>query len=172
MIRSWWRRNRIPLAAIAVLLPLTVGVIAMNEWSEWDLGHATKPIVVPAGETASYGGATIGPATAEFADDPLAPQGTRVVSTIVLITPGDSPISCATPQLREAGGAGRQWDEASFELERDFDADRNTFCNSEVPIRYSLTLDYLVPDDAAGPFVIELESGEELPEFVRLVVEP
>lgn len=172
MTRGWWRRNAISLAAIAVLLPVTVGVIAVNEWSEWDLGHATKPITVPAGETVSYAGATIGPARAEFTDDPLAPPGTRVVSTTVLVDPGDSPIVCRTPHLREAEGAGRQWDEASLELERDFDAARNTFCSSEMPIRYSLTLDYLVPDDAEGPFVIELESGEELPVFVRLTIEP
>ncbi len=172
MTRGWWRRNAVSLAAIAVLLPVTVGVIAVKEWSEWDLGHATKPITVEVGDTVTYAGARIGPAKAEFVDDALAPAGTRVISTTVLVTPGATPIACRTPQLRETGGAGRQWDEASFELERDFDTERNTFCDSETPIRYSLTLDYLVPDDATGPFAIEIESGDELPEFVRLVVAP
>ncbi|MGZ8804291.1 MAG: hypothetical protein ACXWZG_03190, partial [Microbacterium sp.] len=162
----------VSLAAIAVLLPVTVGVIAVNEWSAWDTGHATRPITVAAGEAVTYAGATIGPAKAEFVDDPLAPAGTRVLSTTVLVEPGESPISCPSPHLRETGGAGRQWDEASLELERDFDTGRNTFCNSEMPIRYSLTLEYLVPDDATGPFEIEIESGDELPEFVRLIVEP
>lgn len=172
MTRGWWRRNAVSLASVAVLVPVTVGVIAVNEWSDYDLGHATKPITVAVGETVMYSGATIGPAKAEFADDPLAPAGTRVVSATVLVTPGSSPIACTTPVLREAGGAGRQWDEASFELDRDFDTERNTFCDSDVPIRYALTLDYLVPDDAIGPFAIEVESGDELPEFVRLVIEP
>lgn len=172
MTAGWWRRNAVALAAVAVLLPATVGVIAVNEWSEYDLGHGTKPITVTPGDTVSYGGATIGPAKASFADDPLAPAGTRVLSTSVLVNPGDDPIGCLTPQLQETGGAGRQWNEASAELERDFDADRNTFCDPELPIRYTLTLDYLVPDDATGPFAIELETGDELPEFVRLIVEP
>ncbi len=172
MTRGWWRRNAVSLVAIAVLLPATVGVIAVNEWSESDSGRATKPLTVAAGETVTYGGATVGPAKAEFAEDPLAPAGTRVVTATVLVTPGDSPLSCTTPQLHEAGAAGRQWNEASLELERDFDADRHSFCDPEVPIRYSLTLDYLVPDDAAGPFVIAVESADELPEFVRLIIAP
>ena len=172
MSGGWWRRNAVPLVLVAVLLPVTAGVVAVNEWSEWDLGHGTKPITVEPGESVSYGGATIGPAKAKFSTDAAAPPGTRVVSATVLVAPGDDPISCLTPHLREAGGAGRQWDEASYELERDFDSDRVTFCSSEMPIRYSLTLDYLVPVDATGPFTIELESGDELPRFVRLIVEP
>ena len=44
MTLGWWRRNGLPVAAIAVLLPLTVGVIGTNEWSEH--GRATQPIVV------------------------------------------------------------------------------------------------------------------------------
>jgi hypothetical protein len=169
---GWWRRNAIPLVVAAVLLPATAGVVAFNEWSEFDLGHGTKPVTVDPGESTAYAGATIGPARAEFSDDPAAPSGTRVVSAIVLVAPGDDPISCQSPRLRELGGAGRQWDEASFELDTDFDADRLTFCDPERPYRYSLTLHYLVPADAAGPFAIELESGDELPQYVRLVIAP
>jgi hypothetical protein len=172
MTRGWWRRNAVSLMVVAALLPLTAGVIAANQWSEWDIGHATRPITVAAGDSVSYDGGTIGPARARFDDDPVAPAGTRIVTATVLVTPGDSAISCPTPRLREAGGAGRQWDEASFELDREVDAERNTFCSPEMPIRYSLTLDYLVPEDATGPFAIEIESGNELPAFVRLIVEP
>ena len=172
MTRGWWRRNAVPLVVVAALLPVTAGVIAANEWSEWDIGHATKPVTVAAGDSVTYDDATIGPARARFDDDPGVPTGTRIVTASVLVTPGDSPISCPTPRLREAGGAGRQWDEASFELDREVDTERSTSCSSETPIRYSLTLDYLVPEDATGPFVIEIESGNELPAFVRLIVEP
>jgi len=172
MTGGWGRRNALWLALAAVLAPLTVGVVAANEWSEWDLGHSTKPITVAAGESTSYSGARVGPARAEFTTDPAAPAGSRVVSVTVLVEPGNDPISCATPLLRETGGAQRQWDEASFELERDFDANRTTFCSAEESLRYSLTLDYLVPEDAAGPFAIELQAGDALPRFLRLIVEP
>lgn len=172
MTRGWWRRNAVSLVAIAVLAPVTVGAIAVNEWSAYDLGHATKPIGVEPGESARYDGAQIGPASAEFTDAPGAPSGTRVVSATVLITPGEEPISCVAPVLREAGGAGRQWSEASFDLEREYDPALKTSCDSELPIRYSLTLRYLVPEDATGPFVIELSAADAYPHYVRLRVEP
>jgi hypothetical protein len=172
MTRGWWRRNAVALAAIAVLAPVTAGVIAVNEWSAYDLGHATKPISVEPGDSARYDGAQIGPASAVFTDAPGTPPGTRVVSATVLVAPGEEPISCVSPLLREAGGSGRQWSEASFDLEREYDPARKTSCDSELPIRYSLTLEYLVPEDATGPFVIELSAADELPRFVSLVVEP
>ena len=172
MTHGWWRRNAAALAALVVLVPVTVGVIAANEWSDWDLGHPTKATTVDAGDSTIYGGATIGPASAEFTDDAGIPPGTRVVHATILITPGDEPISCLSPILRETGGAQRQWDEASFELDRDYDPSLKTSCDSELPIRYSLTLDYLVPADATGPFALELSTGDALPQYVRLVVEP
>ncbi|MCR2808647.1 MULTISPECIES: hypothetical protein [unclassified Microbacterium] len=172
MTVGWWRRNAVSLGLVAVLLPVTAGVVALNEWSDWDLGHATKPITVEPGGAVDYAGAAIGPARARFADDPAAPEGTRLVSATVLVSPGTEPISCLSPQLREAGGAGRQWNEASAGLDRGYDPDRLTFCDSDLSIRYSLTLDYLVPEDAAGPFFIELASAAAIPQFVRLVIEP
>lgn len=172
MTHGWWRRNAAALAAVVVLVPVTVGVIAANEWSDGDLGHPTKATTVDAGDSAIYGGAIIGPANAEFTDDAGIPPGARVVHATVLITPADEPISCLSPLLRETGGAQRQWDEASFELDRDYDLALKTSCDSELPIRYSLTLDYLVPEDATGPFALELSTGDALPQFVRLVVEP
>lgn len=172
MTGGWWRRHGFSLAAVAVLLPVTVGVIAVNEWSAHDLGHATKPITVEPGASTRYDGARIGPATAEFSDADGAPSGTRVVTATVLVAPGDEPIACVSPTLRETGGAGRQWNEASFELDLEDDFEAKTSCDSTLPIRYSLTLNYLVPDDAAGPFAIELSTGDALPRFVSLVVAP
>lgn len=167
----WWRRNALALAALVVLIPLTVGVIAANEWSQYDAGHATQPIIVQAGDAARYDGAGIGPARAEFTDNPAAPAGSRVLRTTTLITPLDGPIACATPVLRELTGAKRQWDEASGLLDLDYDPEAHSTCDSERPIRYSLTLHYLLPDDAVGPFALDL-AGDPLPQFVRLVIEP
>ncbi|HWM17440.1 MAG TPA: hypothetical protein VNP97_12720 [Microbacterium sp.] len=172
MTGGWWRRNAISLAAIAVLLPVTVGVIAVNEWSEQGVPIGSGPIVVEPGAVVSYGGARVGPAKATFTDDPAAPSGARVVSTTVLVSPDDGPIRCLSPVLRELEGTGRQWDEASSELDRDFAADRRTFCDSERSIRYSLTLDYLVPSDATGPFTVDLEVLDAATPPVRLIVEP
>ncbi len=169
----WWRRNVLSLVALCVLLPVTFGVVAVNEWSRWDVGHPTKPVAVGPGESTEYDAATIGPATAEFVDgDDSAPEGTRIVRASVAVAPGDEPIACITPLLRETEGAQRQWNEASAELDREYDPDLRTYCDSEGTDQYSLTLEYLVPEDATGPFAIEVAAPAELPHFVRLVVEP
>jgi hypothetical protein len=169
---GWWRRNVVALVALVILLPVTVGVIALNEWSQFDQGHPTKPISVDPGDDVIYGGARIGPAKSEFTDNVLAPADTRVVHAVLLVTPGAGPISCSLPTLREAGGAQRQWAEASADLDIPYDPESHTVCDSDLPIRYSLTVDYLVPDDAVGPFVLEFTVAEEVPRYLQLLIEP
>ncbi len=75
--------------------------------------------------------------------------------------------SCARPAARSVSGTRRRsnWTGTTTSALK-------TSCDSELPIRYSLTLDYLVPEDATGPFALELSTGDALPRFVRLVVEP
>ena len=113
MTRGWWRRNAVPLAALVLLVPATVGVIAANEWSDWDLGHATKATTVDAGDATTYGGATIGPANAEFTDDADGiPPGTRVVhaTSSSLRPPSRSAAclrSCGKPAARSVSGTRR-----------------------------------------------------------------
>lgn len=168
---GWWRSNAVALCAIAVLVPATVLTMSWNEWAEIRANSATEPLTVAPGDDVSYGGAVVGPATAAFEDLPLPPSGTRVVSVTVRVDPGENALACLTPTLREVDGAGRRW-QASDDLGREWDADRRTFCSSEATGPYDLELDYLVPTDAPGPFVVELESGDELPAFVSAVVAP
>ena len=172
MTRGWWRRNAVALAALVLLVPATVGVIAANEWSDWDLGHATKATTVDAGDATTYGGATIGPASAEFTDDagiPPAPASSTRQSSSLRATSRSAAClrSCAKPAARSDSGTRRpsNWTGTTT-------PSLKTSCDSELPIRYSLTLDYLVPEDATGPFALELSTGDALPQFVRLVVEP
>lgn len=172
MTGGWWKRNAVALATVAVLLPVTAGVIAVNEWFRFDLANAPTPITAQPGEAIIYAGARIGPAKAVRSEDPAAPAGSRVVTATILVTPGKTPISCGTPELHEIGGAQRQWREASFDLDREYDPDAHSICDPELPIRYSLTLEYIVPEDATGPFTIDVESAAAMPQFAQLVIEP
>ena len=169
---GWWRKNAVALGALAVLIPAVVVSVAWNEWSEYDLNRASRPLAVAPGDSVEYGGATVGPATARFRDDPLAPQGSRVVSVKLRVEPGDPALVCLSPILREADGAARQWSAASYELDRGWDADRPTSCVAEATAPYTMDIDYLVPLDASGPFTVELDSVDSWPEFVSAVVEP
>ncbi|MCP2635832.1 hypothetical protein K0817_004525 [Microbacterium sp. HD4P20] len=171
-LTGWWRANAAALGVLVLLVPATAAAVGWNEWSSYYSGRASIPIMVQAGESAAYGEATIGPATAEFTEHSLAPSGTRVVSVRVRVDPGDPAIQCFEPPLRELEGLQRQWNSASYELDRSWDVERPTSCIADATTPYTLDVDYLVPLDASGPFVVDIESGGLLPEFARLVVAP
>lgn len=166
---GWWRTNAVALVALGVLAPTLVGVVAWNESSSSSSG---RPIHVAVDDSVTYAGATIGPATAEYRDDPLAPQDTRVVSVRLRVDPGIPAIECTEPQLREIGGAERTWAAASYELDRGWDAENPTSCVAEATESYTMVVDYIVPEGASGIFAIELTSAESWPDFVSAVVEP
>lgn len=168
---GWWRTNAIALGALVVLIPVTVITMSWNEWAGIRQGTASEPISVASGKSAEYAGATVGPASAEFTDLPLVPQGGRVLTVTVRIDPGDPAIVCPEPVLREVDGTQRQWNPRD-DLGREWDSDRRAFCDSEATAPYEMQIDYLLPEDASGPFTVELSSGPELPEFVSAVVSP
>ncbi|WP_203582385.1 hypothetical protein [Microbacterium hibisci] len=168
---GWWRANALALGAIALLVPALILTISWNEGPAGDATLGTRPLTLDAGESMSYAGATVGPASAAFTDLPLAPQDTRVVSITLRIEPGSRAFGCTTPVLRETTGTQRQWN-ATDDLGREWDPDVQTFCDPDDTAPYELELDYLVPADASGPFAVELASATALPEFVRAIVEP
>ncbi|MGZ0712488.1 hypothetical protein ACWPKO_29535 (plasmid) [Coraliomargarita sp. W4R53] len=172
MNRGWWRENAVALVALAVLAPATFGYIAYNENAVSSSGSATHAIEVAEGDTLSpYARAWLGPASASFTTHPDAPADTVVVEVTVAVDPGRPAISCSSPVLRETTGATRQWVEASTDL-GGYDSDRNVFCSSEQSESYTLDLLYLVPDDATGPFAVEIFSVAEAPDYVSMIVAP
>ncbi|WP_404429290.1 hypothetical protein LG299_08765 [Microbacterium lacus] len=167
---GWWRRNAVALGVLVVVLPATFVTVASQESAQ--RGGASHDVFVALGESVKYAGATVGPAQAEINDDPAAPRGTRVVAVTVEIDPDPTnPIACLSPQLHEVGGLQRAWNERSVELNRGFDEDI-TSCSSEESLPYSLRLEYVVPEDATGPFTVDVNSVEGWPDLARLRVEP
>ncbi len=170
-VTGWWRSNAVALGVLVVLVPATYAALTWNEWSSVLQGGPSQAVTVQPGDTLEYAGATVGPASAEFSELPSAPQGARVLTVTLHIDPGDPVLHCRTPELHEISGRERQWD-ANDDLGRKWDADRWTSCNPEATGPYDLVLDYVVPDDVAGPFTVKLYSASALPEFVSAVVEP
>lgn len=168
---GWWRSNAIALGAIVLLVPATYAALTWNEWSAILQSSDSRPIALEPGDTLEYAGATIGPVTSTYSELPSAPRGTKIVTVTVKIDPGGPPIICDAPVLHESGADPREW-KASSDLGRDWDPDLRTFCSSEETGPYQLDLDYLVPDDASGPFTLELGSAAGRPEFVSAVVDP
>lgn len=172
---GWWRRNAFALAAVAVLVPATAVVVGGNEW--WDV-YSSRPVfaqAVPSGDEATFGGATWGPATADFVSpgsDVDLPADARLIEVRVPVQPEDEPVSCFTPVLRELEGAGRQWDEADYDFSAEYDPEQSTSCPFDRSDPYTVVVRFLVPADAIGPFGLDFSMGDQLPRFLRLVVAP
>lgn len=165
----WWRRNAVALAAVAVLLPITAVVVGGNEWWNANQAGPVFPTTVDAGTTVDYGGATWGPArwgtvAADTASD--APAGARAVVIEVPVDPHGKILSCSTPMLRETNGEGRRWSDALADL--DWNDDNPSSCPSDDAAPFTIEVPYLVPDDAAGPFDLELTLSDQLPGYLLL----
>ena len=169
---GWWRRNAVALGALVVLGPALGATVAWHEWSEADSGIPAAPVVVEPGQDARYGEATVGPAVADFVDDPLGPSDAKVLRVQIDIDPETSGLACAEPMLRELEGAQREWDADTSSLTTDWDPLRPASCSSDLTEPYTLDVRYVVPRDAVGPFGVDVISSELWPDNVRFVVEP
>lgn len=171
--RRWGRRNALALGAVAILLPAAVLIPTAVEWWRWSQNDPLFPTTAAAGERVVWAGAAWGPATAvdetgTYADD--APSGTRVIVVELPVdAEGETP-DCATPVLRELGGQGRQWDAAVTEV--DWPYEQPTYCETGSEAPFTVAVPFLVPDDARGPFGVELTVPDQLPGFLRLEVIP
>ncbi|ALJ20025.1 hypothetical protein [Microbacterium sp. No. 7] len=172
-VTGWWRRNAVSLVALAVLAPATAVAISLGVWAEEGGKRASEEITVAPGGVIDLVGSRIGPAEAAFTDEAeSAPPGARVVAVTVDVAPGPDGIACTGLVLREQA-TGRQWDEDSASsVGVPYDPDRTTYCDQAQTAPFTLSLFYLVPDDAAGPFTLEFVSGPALPTFAGFVLEP
>jgi hypothetical protein len=165
----WWRRNAIALAAVAVLLPTTAVVVGGNEWWNANQADPVFPTTVGPDTTVEFGGATWGPArwgtvAADTASD--APAGARAVVIEVPVDPRGKILSCGSPMLRETGGENRRWINALADVDWSYDAQSS--CPSDEAVPFTIEVPYLVPDDATGPFDLELALTDQLPGYLVL----
>ncbi|MDQ0894306.1 hypothetical protein QFZ26_001861 [Agromyces ramosus] len=173
--RGWWRRNAWPLAAVAALVPVTFGVIGWQEWDDYFSGHPSRAIVAQPRTSIDYAGAAWGPVeVVELA--PLegfeAPAGSRTLEVTVPVDPGSEPVTCLAPTLHEVGGAERQWDERTYDLGEAYDRGTWNSCAGSGTEPFAIVVPFVVPDDAVGPFALDVVVDGRLPEFLRLPVGP
>lgn len=155
-----WIRNGIALVAILALGTALWFVSTSAEQAR--VGTSTPPTVdtvVDGVATSSV--AQVGPAEASFTEGYDNPAGTRVVEVRLPVRGDEGPLACEAPILREAGGAGRAWAESSIELGLDGygDDERRVSCPLDLST-FTLTSLFLVPEDAVGPFTVELTASE------------
>lgn len=167
--RGWWRRNAAALIALAVLVPATFGVIVLNEASTNATRAHVVPIEVPAGRPFAHEGTQWGPVSGREItpdDDMDVPPGARLYEVTVPVVPGDEEPGCFPPTLVEARGAHRQWDRASTVL-----GWNTTSCALMGTEPFDVVVPFVLPADAEGPFVVDLEVVSDPPSTLRLPVD-
>jgi len=173
--RGWWRRNALPLAGVAVLLPVTFGVVGWNEWNESFAEEPTQPVVASPGTAVEFEDAVWGPAEIEMMEPGAefeAPAGSQIVMVTVPVDPGADAATCRPPTLQESTGARREWQDVTFEIGWSPPSEQLGSCVEDGTDPFTITVAFLVPLDATGPFAVDLVTPEALPGFVRLLVEP
>lgn len=179
--RGWWRRNTLALGAVAVLLPATVGGAAWWGWKHAypDSGMPLWPVTPGVSGTVDLKGATWGPVKAKVITDTSGldmPTGATLIGVTVEVTPhGDKGPNCFAPELVEQS-TGRSWQSVRGELGLSWSTDEPEGCvptlEGEKAEPYKLVLPYVVPEDAEGPFWVDIDPGQAESKFVRLPIDP
>lgn len=173
---SWWRRNLVALIAMVVLVPATAAAIGWQEWYQYfGFGaRAFSAVEVAEGDTAELGGAIWGPVRGGVVEELTGldvPAGTRLIGVAVPVRASTAGIGCQMPTLVEQS-TGREWHSVRLEIGLPWSADEPETCISEEAGSYDLILPYVVPEDATGPFWVDVEPYGVGGEFLRFSFEP
>lgn len=173
---SWWRRNLIALVALVVLLPVTAAAVGWQEWYQF-FGFGTRAVsavVVADGETADLAGATWGPLRGGEVQDISGldvPDGARLLAVAVPVDASTAAVACALPTLVEQK-TGREWRPVATEIGYFPGADEPQTCLSGETGAYDLVVPFVVPDDAEGPFWVDVMPYDAGGSFLRFSFEP
>ncbi len=179
--RGWWRGNAVALCAVAVLLLAAIGGAG---WWEWKYAYpdSGKPLwAVEPGEsgTVVLEGAEWGPVRAKAITDTsglTVPDDTTLIGVTVQITPlGEKGPTCWAPRLIEQG-TGRVWESVRGQIGLPWDREEPEVCvptlDGETAEPYQLLLPYVVPEDAEGPYRLEIEPHDAESRFLRFSIDP
>lgn len=161
---SWWTRQRIPMIALAVTAVAAVGV---HVWLDVIPSMPDTPKVVAAvDDEAAIAGQQL-ELDAVHWDEYDAPAGSRTLSIRLDARAGADPSTCGAFTLSETSGP-RVWRNARSALDVPYD-DGETGCEQE-PGGYRILAVFLLPDDAAGPFDLDVPDSEG--HVARFRIEP
>ena len=172
---SWWRRNRMALIALAILVPGTAAGIGWHEWHQYYGFDARpfQPIVVEEEGTADLVGATWGPIRGGELDDVTGldvPSGATVIAVGIPVAAGADGVTCAGPVLVDQA-TGREWRTARSEIGLLSDSAEPEFCLKSQKGDYELILPFVVPDDVDGPFWVDVWPQDAGGSFLRFTLE-
>jgi hypothetical protein len=159
---GWWRRQRVALAALVVAAAAVVGV---HVWLDVLPASGGPSMIEAADGTADVAGQTLELGTARW-DEFEAPEDSRTLSIRIDAGGGPDSTTCGQPTLAEVEGE-RVWSNARSALEVPYDAGESACLAGSGP--YVILAVFLLPEDADGPFVLDIAGDGEI---VRFPVEP
>lgn len=161
---TWWKRQRVALAALGIAAVAVVGVYA---WTDiLPASGDADAVVVSADDEIELAGQTLEVVSVRW-DEFDAPDGMRTLSIGLRASGGQDAGMCGSTSLSEIDG-DREWRDARRLLDVPWEAGESS-CGAEVA-SYRILSVFLLPDDADGPFLLNL-SGD-IGEHVGVVVEP
>ena len=160
---TWWRQQRTALIALVVAAAAMVGATV---WL--DVLPSIRPTdrVIEAESSVELAGQTLSLGPAEWGEFE-APDGARTLSVRLSSTGGFDASNCGQATLTETDSA-RTWLSSRADLDVPYDEGESS-CIAETA-SYRILLVFLLPDDADGPFVLDLEGSDD--DLARFIVEP
>ncbi|WP_213815363.1 hypothetical protein [Glaciihabitans sp. dw_435] len=184
--RSWWRRNRIALLVVVVLLPATLAITFAQQWLSYFDQRPSRPVDLSTSKTVDFADTgwrivsttRVAASSSEGADRAL-PPGTDLVSVTVDVTPhglsGDDNSPMCTVRLEDFHGTGedRSWSTVtSGAISLAGNGPDNVGCDSEESGPYSFTAEFVVPPTAGSDSDLALSIAvvSEFPDYLRLTL--
>lgn len=156
---TWWRTQRFALVALVVA---AAAAIAVHVWFDV-LPAAPKSTQVQDAEDgrAEVAGQTLRLDSARW-DEFEAPAGSRTLSIRIDARAEGDAAGCGMFTLAETEGA-RVWANARSALDVPYD-EGESGCQKESG-SYAILAVFLLPDDADGPFVLDVPGTDEIARF-------
>lgn len=160
---SWWRRQR---AAVIALVIAAAAVVGATAWL--DVVPSIRPTdrVIEAESTVEIAGQTLELGPTEWGEFE-APDGSRTLSVRLSSTGGADASVCGQAALTDAD-TNRTWVSSRTGLDVSYE-DGESSCTIETSA-YRILLVFLLPQDADGPFLLDIEGSEA--DLARFVIEP
>jgi len=178
VIRRW-----VPVLAVVVLLPLTIGITFQNEWGSYYQNRPSQPVDVAKGDRVEFGGTgwqvtevSTTEASSASGEEIGLPAHTRLVTVTVQVSPdelidGLSPYCMASLQEMAGDRVLRSWDDATFaDIDYAPEEPLEWGCTPETTSLYEFGAWFVIPDDAGEQLSLSLEVSEQQPRYLRLAL--
>lgn len=160
---TWWRRQRLSLIALAIA---AVAMLGATVWL--DIVPSIRPTdrVIEAESTVDIAGQTLTLGPTEWGEFET-PEDTRVLSIRLASSGGSDAALCGQAALTEID-RDRTW----LSSRKDLDVSSADGENSCLPesASYRILLTFLLPDDAEGPFLLDIEGSDD--DLARFRIDP